>query len=265
MKNLGYLTDAIFHRLDGEVTDRGDYYLVRTPSNPTYFWGNYLLFKSKPHKGCFDHWMKIHEEEFGPDPGHIAIGWDTYEKGDFSDFLDHGFKPNEDLVLCLTGPPNQVRLNPDLEVRKFATDEDWQASIDGQIAEGFYSVSKADYRIFKTDQMANHRLNQERGKGNWWGAFLDGELVGDMGIYFDQEEKIARFQNVGTAKAHRRKRVCSTLLDQVIKNTIAEEDIERLVIVAEHGSIAETIYRSFGFVEDGLQWGVYWHTGLGST
>jgi hypothetical protein len=85
-KNLGYFTDAIFHRRDGEVTDRGDYYLIRTPSNPTYFWGNFLLFKSAPTKGCFDRWMTINQAEFGPNPAHIAFGWDSDQKGDPSEF-----------------------------------------------------------------------------------------------------------------------------------------------------------------------------------
>lgn len=254
MKNLGYLTDAIFNQRDGEVTDRGDYYLIRTPSNPTYFWGNFLLFKSAPSQGCFEKWMKIHQKEFGTKPAHLAIGWDTGEKGDPSEFVENGFELNEGIVLSLSDSPTQVRTNPALDIRKLTHDWEWQASIELQIAEGFSSVSEADYRIFKTDQMANYRLNSERGHGHWWGAFLEDELVGDMGLYFDPTGKIGRFQNVGTAKAHRRKRVCTTLLDAIVRQTLPQ--VDQLVIVTDQGSIAETIYRSLGFQEHCFQFGL---------
>ena len=247
MKNLGYHTDAIFHQLDGEIIDRGEYYLIRTPTNPTYYWGNYLLFKSEPTNGCFEDWMKNHREEFGKTPAHIAIGWDSLKKGDCSDFEASGFELSEDIVLSLTGAPNKIPTNPDLVARKFSKDSDWRRSIEHQIAECPTEIPVEDYRVFVTDQMANHRLKQENGHGHYWGAFLDDELVGDMGIYFDRKAKIARFQSVTTVAAHRRTRVCSTLLSEVIKDTLAHEPIDTLVIAAEHGSIAESTYRSFGF------------------
>ncbi len=34
--SLGYRTDLIFSRFGGEVFDRGDYLVVRTPSNPPF-------------------------------------------------------------------------------------------------------------------------------------------------------------------------------------------------------------------------------------
>ena len=256
MKNLGYLTDSIFHQRDGEVTDKSDYYLIRTPSNPTYFWGNFLLFKSAPIPGCFHKWMAIHQKEFGSNPDHIAIGWDSGEKGDSSEFEANGFQLDEGIVLSLSGSPNQVRTNPGLEVRKLTDDWEWQASIELQVADGFEGISEADYRIFKTDQVTNYRLNQEKGHGHWWGAFLGDKLVGDMGLFFDPSGKIARFQNVGTAKAHRRQRVCTTLLDSVVRQSLARPGVEQLVIVTDQGSIAEQIYRALGFQEHCFQFGL---------
>ena len=168
--------------------------------------------------------------------------------------MENGFELNEETVLALSDSPTQVRTNPDLDIRKLTHDWEWQASIELQIAEGFSSVSAADYRIFKTDQMANYRLNSERGHGHWWGAFLGDELVGDMGLYFDFTGKITRFQNVGTAMAHRRKRVCTTLLDSIVRQTLPQ--VDQLVIVTDQGSIAETIYCSLGFQKHCFQFGL---------
>jgi hypothetical protein len=44
VKSLGYRTDLIFPTFDGEIIDRGDYLVIRTPKNPTFYWGNFLLF-----------------------------------------------------------------------------------------------------------------------------------------------------------------------------------------------------------------------------
>ena len=48
---LGFRSELIFHRADGEVIDcRAEHgcRVIRTPSNPTYYWGNYLLFERAP-------------------------------------------------------------------------------------------------------------------------------------------------------------------------------------------------------------------------
>ena len=256
MKTLGYLTDAIFHQLNGEMVDRGEYYLIRTPSNPTFYWGNFLLFKSEPTAGCIDHWLTIHRAEFGDSPSHTTIGWDSDAQGDTSDFEALGFQLHENIVLSLPGPPLPVKTNPALELRKLNGERDWQESIDLQVNEGFEGENEASYRIFKTDQMANYRLNQERGRGHWWGAFLNDTLVGDMGLFFDEAKKVGRFQNVTTAQPHRRIGVCTSLLNHIIRETQTDPHLEHLVIVTEHGSIAEKIYRSLGFQKAGLQFGL---------
>ena len=56
IKSLGYQTDLIFPAFEGEIADRGDYVVVRTPSNPTFYWGNFLLFSNPPGQGDFVKW-----------------------------------------------------------------------------------------------------------------------------------------------------------------------------------------------------------------
>ena len=247
MNNPGYLTDAIFHEDHGSVKDKGDYYLIRTPSNPTFYWGNYLLFKSPPAPGDYERWLGIHLQEFGPEQKHIAFGWDAVVTGAVETFISQGFTLDDGTVLSLTEKPNPVPLNPEVEIRKIIEDQDWQVVTELQITQGSSGVSEADYRDFKTRQMNNYRASQNRGLGHWWGAFIGDELVGDMGLFFSPNRKIGRFQAVETAPAHRRKGVCSTLLSHVASNAIENEGAEELIIVTDVDSIPETIYRSLGF------------------
>jgi hypothetical protein len=36
IRPLGYRTDLFFPAFDGQIVDRGEYVVVRTPSNPTF-------------------------------------------------------------------------------------------------------------------------------------------------------------------------------------------------------------------------------------
>ncbi len=42
--SLGYRTDLFVRAFDGVVEDRGRHIVVRTPSNPGFWWGNFLLY-----------------------------------------------------------------------------------------------------------------------------------------------------------------------------------------------------------------------------
>ena len=61
--SLVYETNLIFHRLEGEVADRGDYLCIRTPANPTFYWGNLLIFKAPPRAGDLARWEALFAAE----------------------------------------------------------------------------------------------------------------------------------------------------------------------------------------------------------
>ena len=52
VRSLGYRTDLMIRALEGsQLADRGDYLVVRTPQNPSYWWGNFLLLSDPPQPG----------------------------------------------------------------------------------------------------------------------------------------------------------------------------------------------------------------------
>src|SRR5690242_20581643 len=81
IRSLGYRTDLIFARAHGEVADRGDHLVIRTPSNPGFYWGNFLLFAHPPEQGSLERWKeRFHEEIAARQPArHLAFGWDSPE------------------------------------------------------------------------------------------------------------------------------------------------------------------------------------------
>src|SRR3990172_6867910 len=58
-RSLAWRTDLIFPRFDGEILDRGRYLVIRTPSNPTFYWGNFLLFDGPPAPGDDEPWPPL--------------------------------------------------------------------------------------------------------------------------------------------------------------------------------------------------------------
>ena len=51
-------TDLIFHRELGTVTDRGDYLVLETPSEPFYYYGNLLHLARPPAPGEVAAWRE---------------------------------------------------------------------------------------------------------------------------------------------------------------------------------------------------------------
>src|SRR5260370_12802330 len=60
VRSLGYRTDLMVRLLDGsQVEDRGDYLAVRSPQNPTFWWGNFLLMSATPLRGVPPHGIDL--------------------------------------------------------------------------------------------------------------------------------------------------------------------------------------------------------------
>ncbi|MGB7537933.1 MAG: hypothetical protein WBM17_05305 [Anaerolineales bacterium] len=189
VKSLGYRTDLIFPGFDGEILDRGSYTVVRTPSNPTFYWGNFLLFEKPPAEGDYPRWTELFAREIGvpPPTRHMTFGWDTVrgEQGISAPFLENGFRPAKSTVLTAR------KLNPpahpaaDLVVRPLSSDDDWAQSVDNQVATREPEFTEQDCRLFRQRAMDRYRKMVARGLGDWYGGFLEGRLVADLGIFHD--------------------------------------------------------------------------------
>ncbi len=61
--SLGFRTDLALRVLEGAtISDRGAYLVIRSPGNPDYWWGNFLLLRDAPGTG--GPWLARFAEEF---------------------------------------------------------------------------------------------------------------------------------------------------------------------------------------------------------
>jgi GNAT superfamily N-acetyltransferase len=247
--SLGYHTDLMFHRFDGEVLDRGDYLVIRTPANPTFYWGNFLLFRDPPREDSLPLWTRLFAEEIASrqPTRHMVFGWDSPEgeSGETGPFLDAGFHLDENVVLATSVVARAPRSNTDVLIRPLTTAADWEQALANQLACRAPGFEPESYREFKTRQHARYRRMAEAGKGGWFGAFADGRLVADLGVFV--EAGVARFQEVETHPDFRRQGICGTLVYESSRFALETYGAEQLVMVADEHYHAARIYESVGF------------------
>lgn len=258
--SLGYRTDLIFPAFDGEILERDGYIVVRTPSNPTFWWGNYLIFRERPREGDVDDWRNAFRREIGgtPEVRHQAFGWDVPEEdpGDCAPFLAVGFRRTCCRVLTSARPRSPENSAPEVAVRALATDADWSAALDLQVLCREPDFQEAPFRTFRERSMTRYRAMAAAGLGHWFGAFVGDQLVADCGVFHDR--RVGRYQSVETHPEYRRRGIASRLVAAAGQATIARFGLDTLVIVADDDSSACRIYQSAGFEPTQMQWGLEW-------
>lgn len=249
VKSLGYQTDLIFAAFDGEITDRDHYLVIRTPKNPTYYWGNYLLFDQPPQEGDYQRWQELFSTEIGVPPlvNHQTFGWDSTdnERGRIEPFLENGFHTQHSVVLTTQHliPPSNI--SQAVTVRPLELAEDWAQSVELQVVCREPEFAEDGYRIFRQRQMKRYHAMSQAGLGAWFGAFIESQLVADLGIFYNRQ--LGRYQSVKTHPDYRRQGIASYLVCESGEYALGHFGINTLVIVAEANSQAERLYQAAGF------------------
>lgn len=252
LRSLGLRTALIFHRFEGEVRNLGDALAVRTPSNPTFRWGNMLLYPGAPAPGDRAGWEARFVEEVG-DLSHRVFGWDV-DPADptrrpseeaLASFLEAGYRLEPTEVLAATAddlrPPEHR--HPTLEVRALDGASEWRAAIELQVLNREVREGEEDYRRYREGRMDSYRRMRDAGLGDWYGGFLDDRLVASMGLFFDGD--LGRFQTVDSHPEVRRRGVAGTMVHALSRRGL--ERARTLVLHADPDGPAHRLYKRLGY------------------
>jgi ribosomal protein S18 acetylase RimI-like enzyme len=266
LKSLGFQTEVLLRGFEGEIIERPHYLVLRTPKNPSYRWGNFLIFQDPPKQGDLEKWKGIFAKEIGtpPDYPHFLFGWDGVagEQGDIQEFLATDFELVKTVVMTAQSVNPPPKLNQDCVIRTFQT-EDWGAWI--QLArdqnaadppeerepddEGFYK--------FLERQASEYQRMIEAGLGQWFGAYVDGQLAASLGLFV--WNGLGRFQSVDTHPNFRRRGLAGTLVYYASQKGFSEMGAETLVMCADPDYVAVKIYELVGFKITEYEMAIQWH------
>jgi GNAT superfamily N-acetyltransferase len=273
IQSLGFATDAMLRAFTGYISETPSYTSIKTPSNPTFRWGNMLIYPQAPQAGDLERWQADFEREF-PQAQHRLFGWDDPQgaAGAAQAFAEAGYRVDffEVLTAQAVNPP--PKLNTACEIRPLVSERDWQAAILLSLAVN--AAEPADryegpgYREYLEKRSLERQAMVAAGWGQWWGAFIDGQLASSLGLFAKDGvfRGIARFQDVATHPDFRRRGLCGTLVYRVSQQALAQShdlgnDLGNdltLVMVADPDDVAIAIYQSVGFQRSERQAAAEW-------
>lgn len=254
VESLAFRTDLALLALGGStIEDHGTHVAVRTPDNPTYRWGNFLLLREAPTAATVPGWLRTFEETF-PGLEHrtfgVAAAHGTVD--DLSALAAAGFEVEASTVMTASAVHEPPRPNRDATYRRLTSDDDW-----AQLVELRSTGEDADEPTFVAAKVGAERRTTETGQGAWWGAFVDGRLLSSMGLV-TASPGLARFQQVHTHSDARGRGLAGTLVHEVSRYGFDELGAATLVMVADPDYLAIRVYRSVGFADTETQLQAEW-------
>ena len=257
VRSLVFATDIDVLADDHELIRREGFWAVRSPSNPSFWWGNFLLFDDSPAAGDTRHWEQLFVEQFADLPGvrHRTFGWDRVD-GDTgaadAEFVARGYELNRatGLIAGADALRPHPRENRDVEVRALspepgADEELWAQVVAIQAADPPRGTG-GDYHLrYLRNRQAGYRELFRAGRGAWFVALDGQQVLSTLGIVVT--ERRARYQQVDTVASHRRGGIASRLIVEAARLSSATHAIDHFVIVADPEYHAIGLYESVGF------------------
>lgn len=249
----GWQSHVLACRFGAHVVERDDCIVVRTPDNPTYYWGNCLILPRAPRDDELAYWQRRFHEEIArlqPASRHRAFGVDAaLLPGPLPSWRAAGIDEfDETAVLALL--PSQLVAAPSpraagVALRELDLPRELDLAVEAQVATRDPSFDEAGYRDFRRAAMQRMAAIQADGSGAWFGAFVGDALAADCGLVHDAV--LGRFQHVGTQPAWRRRGLCRALVHHVCCHAFEALGLQRLAMCADPHDVAIEIYRSLGF------------------
>lgn len=248
IRSLGWRTSlSLLQSTGSTLTDRGDHLVVRTESNPGFWWGSFLLLREPPSAGRVPEWVARFEATF-PQAAHRAFGLDdpVASAEAFAGFAALGYELERSAVMT-TRSVRAARPAQGATFRPLVDDGDWAQHVDLSLLV-YAEPAGESQRPFVEARSASQRRAVETGAGVWLGGFVDGRLVSQLGL-LRAGDGLARYQDVETHADFRRRGLAGALVAQAGETMLDANGVHTLVMVADPDDEAIRLYRSLGFAE----------------
>jgi ribosomal protein S18 acetylase RimI-like enzyme len=258
---LGWQSHLLACRFGAHIAERDDCIVLRSPDNPSYYWGNCLILPRAPRDAELPHWLARFDAEITqkqPQSRHLAIGIDAHDlPHPLPSWRVAGVDELDAMAVLalerrqLAARPS-VRDAPGLDLRALRLPQETALAIEAQVAARDASFEIEGYRAFREASMRRIDALHALGQAQWFGALVGGVLAADCGLVHDGA--MGRFQYVQTQPAWRRRGLCRALVHHVCSEAFERLGLQRLVMCADPHDVAIGIYRSVGFVQVERHW-----------
>lgn len=238
--SLAFRTDLALLTLQGaEITSGSGGTVVRMLDNPAFRRGNFVLVREAGDPAVR---VAQHAAAF-PGAGFTTIGVDdAHARLDEGAWLSAGFEIDRLAVLVADRAPTASTDG----VRPLTSDDDW--AVEGAIAREEDQQADPTQIEFSRQRSVEKRAMADAGRAVWLGAEVDGEIVATAGIA-DAGDRTARFQDVQTLAAHRRRGRATALIAAGVQVATTRFGSTLFVLVADRVGPAIALYRRLGFHE----------------
>ena len=254
IKSLGLRSDLMIAEHKSVVEQKDGYIVVKSPHNPGYYWGNYLIFDRPPSlrdaQLCSPKsWEYLFHSEFGEMHAvrHMAFIWDSPEgiPGEVDEFKALGYSVDKTEVLTAEEVYPPLYANEKIRIREINSVDQWNAVTDLLILTREPHFEENLYRRYVERKVETYRSMAMKKNGAWFGAFIGNDLVGTLGMFTGYG--VGRFQHVVTHPAYRRQGICGTLVHEIASLALTRDDVDYLVMQADPEAHAVRLYKSLGF------------------
>ena len=250
ISNLGFQSEFVISQLEADILVKPEYTVLKTASNPSYYFGNLLALSVPISTHSKEEWLKIFTHEFKdmPKVEHFTFSWvrnNENESAIIESFTSAGFEFEEMHILALNKSAfkEPIKLNQTPVYRALTSQEDWEQWIQLSIADQQGDYSEEGLKTYLTRKAKNYKQLEKAQLGTYLGAFVNNKLIGYAGLY--HKDALGRFQNVHVIPEYQNQKIASTLLTLLIQN--APSSLQTLVIVADEHYHATALYQSLGF------------------
>lgn len=236
---------AVLRLLGASIDDYGTHLVARTPSLPTFHFGNLIVIVDESSVNDVEGWLERFVEAL-PEAKHRAFLLPCEPDSDA--WAAHGLEAGAEVALVRAPHTAASETPAGYELSLLPETQDWVDLLpDGPNVD-------LPHLEFRGQQLAAQRRLAHAGPAAWFGAKHDGRVVASLGIV-DIGDGLARYQAVMTNEEHRGRGLASWLLS-VAGHWAHQRGIEQLVIVADADSAAVRLYETNGFTPIVTSWGI---------
>jgi ribosomal protein S18 acetylase RimI-like enzyme len=250
MESLFLQTERLFWKQLSQIEEIEGGWIIRTPENPTWNWGNLLILKNAPLAKDAEHWIDLFRTQIRPLDRGTIMTWDTGElASDAAAAFDAlGFSMSTGSILTLRDLQRPLHFNSNVELIEAGRDDAlWESAVQIDVDAFAAEFGGPKYEPYARKRIAHQRKMVEHGMGKWYVATIGGEMAGSLGIF--SGDSFCRFQDIAVRKDFQRQGIASTMTHEVARRAREEWPALTQVIIAESNGNAQRIYRSVGFEE----------------